>query len=251
MRRLIAVTLTLTAFLVACEQTVEEGVTPTPPAETPMATRVAEEPSATPRVPPTPVPTPAGEGQVWRWVNVTVFIPEGSDVGVGQASVGPDLKPPNGGWALEIWRVDEEDEDVFSNVFIDADNGAILSENIRDEDRSIMEAVLKTITVAPLDRATAPWPYGGELSAGSPREQTGAFTFIRPDPATGLYVFGGIGDPGGKFVGLRNGRSVAFITLDPETKALKTDTSGVMPEDLAAFERWLGEFKPCDAVSEC
>jgi len=46
----------------------------------PPAPRASSDPAVQPTAAPTTAVTPAVKGQLWRWVNVTVVIPEGSEV---------------------------------------------------------------------------------------------------------------------------------------------------------------------------
>jgi hypothetical protein len=214
--------------------------TPTPaPAETPTAT---------------PTPAPAARGQLWRWVNVTVVIPEDSDVFVFSSGLPPD----GAGYGVEIRRVRYvyqpetlTEAELVSSVLIDAETGAIVREEVLPEDRAVIDEVLRTLKVGPLHRATAPWPYSAELPGDLPRETTpNGISFITPSSETGLQVYGAINDPGGYGVGITNGRSTVTISLD-STGGLNVDSAHVVAEDREVLERWASQVKLCGVDLEC
>ncbi len=227
------------------EEVVEQVATGTPSATATVAssaaTTAAEPPDATPTKPP--------DGVVFRWMNVTLVVTPDSGVAPLPTRVGPDVKPPNGGLAFELIR--HVDGENTSNVFVDAENGQVLVENVRPEDRAAIDAVLKTLAVTPLDRASAPWPYNGEPSPGLVTNQSGNFVYIEPTPATGVYVYMGTSTPGGPFISIENERSSAFVRADATTGALIIDTSAVHEEDALVFDRWLATVKQCGSETEC
>ncbi len=229
-------------YLASGDQPVEEVVRPE-----------VLQPSPTTSPQATALPTPAVAGQLWRWVNVTVVIPDGLGLFVNPTAYPAEIKPPKGGPVLELRRYRfVNGSSLISSVLVDAENGVILAEDVRDEDRAVMDAIFMTMTVGPLDHATAPWPYNGEPTPDLPRERFENSSYIRPSVATGLHVYGGIGDPGAvAFVALKNGRSVAFVSVDAATRELKEDTSNVLPEDLPVFDGWLATFRPCGTETPC
>jgi len=131
---------------------------------------------------------------LFRWANVTLLFTPGQGIFLFPTWVGSEMKPPSGGHAIEIIR--HLDGDNTSNAFIDADTAAILVENITLEDRILMDSVLETRRVSPLDRSTAPWPYNGEPGPTAVRLQSSRISFIHPALETGLHVYQGAGDPG-------------------------------------------------------
>jgi hypothetical protein len=172
------------------------------------------------------------EVQVVRWVNVTVAVPEGSGLWVTQGFWGPESMPP----AIFIRSLDNGD----SVIVIDAETGKVIADHIEPEDRATVDGVLGTLTVSPLDRSTAPWPYSGELPS-LPRERKGNITFIPPDPASGISISIQTGDGTGSpstFLHVTNGRSVFWINT--ATGDASYDEAVVMaPEDKDAFDRFL------------
>ncbi len=190
-----------------------------------------------------PTATP-GPDVLYRWVNVTVLIPDGSGIGAAPGVVGNPLH-------FVIAKVDPEDSRITSTVVLDSENGAIVEEEVLDEHREEIDRVLATLSVGPFERSSAPWPYTGELTPDLVREnEGGGISWIRPSPSTGLYAGWGLADPGGFFVDLRNERSTAFASLDA-AGTLAFDTSAVVAEDLPVFERWLATVKQCDAETKC
>jgi hypothetical protein len=231
-------------FWVTSEGGEEEAAVAEP---TPTPTPAAE-PSATPSAVPTEAPTPAPEGQLYRWVNVTVVIPEGSGI-----VAGPDYGGTVSSGGTLAFRIDWIDREypyeASSYVIIDADNGAILSQEVVAERRAAIDDVLASLEVSPLDTRTALWPYSDEPSPDLTRGNFGGMSFLRPDPSTGLYVSGGIGDPGGVFVDIRNGRSAAFVLL--KDGRLSIEKTEVVPEDVEVFDRWLATVKLCGVDIQC
>ena len=226
-------------YLASRGETVEE--VPRPAAD------LQTTPTATPTTQPEQPPV---KGQLWRWVNVTVVIPEGSDVYANEEHVPTDIKPPDGGSGLRIIRDTNPSDNSSSSVLIDAETGAILQRDVQPADRAAIDEVLASLNVAPLDRATAAWPYNGDAPLDLPREQFANFSFIRLPHDTGLDVYSAINDPGGAGIGIKNGRSVATVYLDDAGK-LATDTSAVLPQDMAVFQRWLATVKLCGAEVRC
>jgi hypothetical protein len=179
-------------------------------------------------------------------VNVTVLVPDKSGIYAGPGVVDYPGKPLH----FVISIVDPEDSRIASTVVLDSENGAVVEEQVLDEHRKEMDRVLATLSVGPFERATAPWPYNGEPSPDLVRENAGGISYVRPSPASGLYVGAGIGDPCCPFIDLRNERSVAFIQFRPVGgtsghSAYETvyDTSGVHEEDKPVFDRWLASIK--------
>jgi hypothetical protein len=220
-----------------------------------LATRGGAEEEAPPAAQATatasPLVTPDVKGQLWRWVNVTVVIPEGSDVYALLKHYGMDVNPPDGGPVLEIVRDANPSDEYASSLLIDADTGGILRDNVRDEDRQAIDQVFQTLAVSPLDLAAAPWPYKNEVPPDIRRDSAGGLSFVRPGPDTGLDVYIALSDPGGvEVVGLRNGRSVATAFLDSGGNLVK-DLSHVVPADLPPFERWLAALRLCGQEVEC
>jgi hypothetical protein len=167
---------------------------------------------------------------------VTVLIPDGSGIVAGPDTGG--RLSSSGTVAFQIIKQDLADPSVSSYALLDAQNGSALSEEVRPEHRAAMDSVLSTVRVVPMDKATMPWPYDVD-SASAPQREFMGFSLVEPSPVTGLYVSGGLADPGGMFVSLTNGLSTAFVNVDQVTGKLQKDTSAVGVEDFPAFERWL------------
>src|SRR6266542_3112244 len=153
-------------------------------------------PSPTSAITPSPTasaPTPGPSGTLWRWGKVTVRIPAASDVRVSHESVLADLKPPNGGLAISLTR-DVPLGGPSSSLLIDADTGAVLVYQVRDEDRAAIDEVFKTLAVSPLDVAIAPWPYNGDPPPELEKRREGKIGYLVPAPQTGIFVAPGISD---------------------------------------------------------
>ncbi len=202
-------------------------------------------------------PTPAAEqppakGQLWRWVNVTVAVPQGSDVYVVQTSYPPEVNPPDGGPVLTLARDTNPSDEFSSSLLIDAEDGTILRDNVLKEDRAAIDEVLGTLMVAPLDRATAAWPYKDEAPPDLPRERVGNISYIRPAPESGILVYGTLNDPGGTCgVSVTNGRSGVGVYVDEATRTLVTHTERLLPEDKPVFERYLATVKLSTSEAAC
>ena len=235
------------AFIIASpggeEEVVQQVETATP----------SPEASVSPLLSPlsTPVPTIPAGATLWRWVNVTVVVPDNSELSVTQDSDPPGTIPPHVGPVLKLSTHDSE-SGSSSSVVIDAETGAILRQDVRPEHRSEIDAVLNTLTVSPLDISTAKWPYSGELSADYPRETFGGMSFVRPAPDTGLVVGGAISDPGGPGLRITNGRSSGVgVYVDDATGKLAVNTEYLLPEYEAVFMRWVDTVKLCGVEVSC
>jgi len=164
------------------------------------------------------------QAHVVRWGNVTLTLPADSGLTAVRSFWGPNSDPPaiflrsrvNGGSSL-----------------------AIDAESVEPEDRAAVNQVLQTLTVSPLERDTAPWPYSGE-PPNVPRQSWGKITFIPPDSASGISISFGHGDGLGSsslFLTVSNGRSVILINAD--TGDVYPDTAIITPEDRDGFDRFL------------
>lgn len=191
--------------------------------------------------------SPSAQGQLWRWGNVAIVIPPDPHLFVFTSGLPPD----GAGLGLEILRDTEPGDNVKSSVLVDADTGAIVRDEVLPEDQAVMDAVLQSITVGSLDRRIAPWPYENALPADAVRETAADVSFIRPVPASGIHVYGGLGDPGGYFVGITNGRSTLVIDAELNGGVFSADFTHVLPEDREAFERWVSQIKVCAVDVKC
>jgi hypothetical protein len=222
--------------------------------------------TATPRAEgdrPAPLLTPGPGVTLWRWMNVSVLIPDGSAITFGPQPIYLDAGGTQSRQGVSFGKSDPEHPDVYSQIILDAENGTIFSEQIVDAHGSEMEQVRGTISVGVLDRGTAPWPYNGDPPQDATREGAFGISFIRPDPATGIIVeyvsssfAGGVTTPGdcevlADTIGLRNGRSSAFIGLDARTGSLCKELSSVHGDDLAAFERYSADVRRCGDDTRC
>lgn len=220
------------------EEVVQQVATATATASAtsePSATASVSSPSPSLAPSSTPVRTPGAGETLYRWANLELLIPDGSGIVAGPGAAAVALA----GRDFVLGKVEPQDSRVTSTLVLDGDSGAIIEEHVRDQHRAELDRVLATLKVGPFDRTSAPWPYIGEPPTNSSRENGGGFSYIRPSPATGLYVGGGIGDPGGAFIDIRNERSVAFVQRKPVTGELILYSDMVIAEDKPIFERWL------------
>ncbi|HSP55766.1 MAG TPA: hypothetical protein VLS25_09280 [Dehalococcoidia bacterium] len=200
-----------------------------------------------------PSSAPAVKGQLWRWVNVTVVIPDGSEVQASPQDASPDLKPPSGGRALQLVREDPS-AGTISSVIIDAETGAILLKEVLDKDRPAIEDVLATVAVAPLDPLTAPWPYTGS-APDEAVERLGNLQFVRPDPASGIQLYQGVSDSFGpspvalEYLRITNGRSTAIVDLNTGARLEHNET--IVADDGPAFERLVAAMSVCGKDAKC
>jgi hypothetical protein len=189
-----------------------------------------------------------------RWGNVTVSIPADSDVdyapmssaaqAVAQGIMGPMLLLTTG----------------KSDVLIDAETGEVIHENVLASERAAFDAVLATVEVVETEvaaEAGAPWPYGSTLPS-TPRQQWDPFSFIPPDPGTGISVqpmrasFALPGPPwSGPYIKVFNTRSQMWVSWYGEVTLIEESTlslaefveadpsllEGIHPDDRAAFQR--------------
>jgi hypothetical protein len=132
--------------------------------------------------------TPGTGVTLWRWMNVTVLIPDGSGISATPNVLYLDAQGTQSRQVFSVGKADTEDSETFSYVQIDAENGMVLSQQILDQHRAEMELVLATVAASPFDARTAPWPYNGEAPANATREGAFGISFIRPDPAAGIFI---------------------------------------------------------------
>jgi len=179
--------------------------------------------------------------QVVRWVNVTLAVPEDSGLTAVQDFWGPDSTPP----AIFIRSLENGD----SVIVIDAETGKVIEDLVQPKDRAAVDQLLQSLTVSPLDRSTAAWPYSGEPPK-VPRERFVNITYIAPDPASGLQVSLQVGDrvadgspPEPSYgLGLQNGRSI--LSINAYTGETFPETTSILPEDKEAFDRFLSTVQP-------
>jgi len=136
-------------------------------------------------------------------------------------------------------------------MLLDASTGERIQESVLPEDRAVMDAVLTGVAIAPLDEATAAWPYDEVLPAQLARQSADGFSYLVPPPSTGLHFYLAIGDPGGTFVGLRNSRSQIIVSRDFATGKLSVDSTRVAPEDEAVMRRWAATVQRCEIDLPC
>ncbi len=212
-----AVALLAMAFLASCGGSVNDAVTPTP-SETAAPAR--------------DTPTPIREGlQVYRWVNVTVVMPDVPGLTVIRNFGGPRGDTP----VLLVWSMDRSE----ALLIIDAEKGWILEDRAEAEERAVIDSVLETLTFSLPDRRSLPWPYSGG-PPNVPREKWGRIMYIPPDPATGLEVVTSIGDGeggGGSAIQLTN--TLSFLSIDADTGEVFAETTSILPEDKESFDRFL------------
>jgi hypothetical protein len=213
----------LVALLAAC-QAEEEA-----PSASPEPTADAEA---------TPTPSPPVEGTLWRWVNVTVLIPEGSDMYVIRLHQGQSVWSEAPVLTLALGYAGDG-----SSVTIDAETGAVVREDVRPKDRLQFDLILKTLEVSRLDRLSAPWPYNGDASETSAGERIGRYVLpeLRPELGLQLWRFDA-GPHDGVLVS--NGKSDLRIYIDDQGE-LEVDFARVVNEDRAVFERLVGALRPC------
>jgi hypothetical protein len=238
--------LSLAVALAACQETAEApspletkeaSATPTAsPNETPAASVAA---TAT-----QPARTPGPGETLWRWGNVTLLIPAGFESWV-TTEPGPEGTP---GVLLRDTEFVPGDQ---TYVLIDAENGAILKNEVREKDSKIISMLLSTLTVAPIDAASAGWPYDDDAPPLAERATAAGLSYLEPLPETGFHVYQGIGDPFCPFVGLRSAASTVVTYIDPESNSLTVDLSRVNAVDRDAIERWVATVKICGSEAQC
>jgi hypothetical protein len=225
-------------LLAACGE--EEEVALREPSLTPVLATVAPVSS-----------TPTGS-TLWRWVNVTLNVPDDGRFFVIQTSDPAEARPPRGGSVLRLHKVSSEGLSYppSSWVHIDAETGSVIGQEIRGDDQAEIQAVLDTLTVSPLDLSTAE-PYAPELPPDLPRETKGGMSFVRPAIDTCLLVGGNIGDPGGPGLSISNAISGLAVAIDRATGELIVDTQFLLPEYEAVFMRWVDSIKICGSEIQC
>jgi hypothetical protein len=234
MRRIVLPVVTAVVLLVtACSDDPEEDV--------------VGDTGTTPSASTSPQPeTPGPEGTVWRWANVTVTIPDGSGISVSPGTAALAGLPGT----LILTKINPDDPERYSFVSIDAITGDMVERSVLAEDEALIDSVLATVSLGPLDPETAGWPYQQEPAPDMPRLSEASVSYVHPSPDSGMYVGFGLGDPGGPFLDIRNERSAAFVRIGSDG-SLEFDTTMVIEEDLPVFERWLAEVRRCGVEMEC
>jgi hypothetical protein len=205
--------------------------------------------------------TPGPGVTLWRWMDVSVLVSNDSGIRATPDVTYFDDQGTISRDSLRIGKADPDDPDVVSYALIDAKDGTIHAMQINEGHRAEMELVLSTVSVSPLDPATAPWPYNGDPPDNwkDPTVAlTGPWPYIPPDPGSGMYadfVSASFGCSGHcpwvecallfQSISVRNGRSQAFIGMDSVSGAVCKQLTTVHPDDLAAFERFLDLTEQC------
>ncbi len=224
-------------YLATRGETVEEVPRPNADLQT------AASPTAQPDQPP-------AKGQLWRWVNVTLVVPEGSPVTIGRGTVPTEVRP-EGGPGMGPTIDHGGDPAAASYVIIDAVTGEILQDRVAPSDRAAIDEVLRTLDVSRFDETDKGWPYRDELPVAGERRVWGGMSYVVPDPASGVNVGGGINDPGAPFIEVSNGRSKIGISLDAETGALSRYSVALSPQDEVPFDRYVSAIQICGRDAQC
>ena len=132
-----------------------------------------------------------------------------------------------------------------SGVTIDGETGAILSEVYDTSgDEALIEPVLATVRVEPVDPATAPWPYTDRVQVPPERFREGNLDYRLPDPGAGLMMGAVFMEPveppmpeDFSYVVLHNCRSQMWI--GHWTGNVRKDRTQIHPDDRVAFETFL------------
>jgi len=244
---LILIAASALAAVAACGASEEEvAVAPSPTATTAPTAVASRSPLATPATPITPGPGVT----LWRWVNVTVLVPDGSVVTVGRGTV-PEGVVPEGGPGMDLTVQNDRDSNEASYVIIDAATGKVLIEKVAPADRAAIDEVLRTLAVTPFDSAVKSWPYGDGLPANAPRRILDSLSYPVPDPSSGIKVSEWLADPTGSFINVSNGRSTILIRRDSQTGTLMQEALAISPEDKTAFERYFSSVRVCGIGVEC
>ena len=132
-----------------------------------------------------------------------------------------------------------------SHVRINALTGDVQRELYRTAaDEELLRGIASTARVAPLDPATAPWPYTDETQVPIERFKTGNIEYRHPDPGAGLRITSLYGRPtipreDISFLILANCRSRMWIGTT--TGKDSEEMSDVHADDQAAFQRFLDD----------
>jgi hypothetical protein len=226
--------LALAVTLAACQETEEE-----PPPGEPTSPTGQTTPLASTRTSATvpagcndPDAIPAGK-TLWRWLNLTVTIDDGSGITVVREVAGPGYFPPEGGPIMTLRRNGE------SEVILHAETGQVVRQLVSDSDRVFLEEAITTICVEDAtDMSRLPWPYG-QLPPDKAKTERGNLRYWEPEPASGIDTAFrcGVGVDGeGCFVAISNGRSRRGIRAD--SGAIIVEADSIASSDNAAFERW-------------
>jgi hypothetical protein len=203
-----------------------------PPGERPQPSPTPEEEDAGPF---TPYPDkPVQQEGRYRWANISVERPEGSDIYVTRDfdifSRGGDRSTPT----IELWRLKE---DGGGNLLIDAETGKVLWDTVEARDRAGFDVMLSTLRFEGSDAPTNVWPYSDTAPRGPQREvqidRDTTVVFFEPDPAAGIALA-----TDGASVQIRTARWIRAID---RKGALASDfgRGQLGPADVQALDRFI------------
>ena len=213
------------------EEFVQQAETGTPTASVAATSAPTADETPTASPPCDPNRTSAPGAKLWRWGDLTVSIPEGSEVlaAGGTAQDG------------EIVVVLNLTSAPDKGLVVSAETGAVLTDQSAEQ-RAVIDPVLATVSVCPFDPKVAPWPYTSKVPEGA-RLTYGKLSYLEPDPATGIEVSGGLACAGStrnsgchRFLGVRSASSSMYI--DWESGAV-IEPADIAPEEQEAFDRYL------------
>lgn len=143
-------------------------------------------------------------------------------------------------------------------ALLDPVSGEVLKITAGPEETALLDAVLTTKRVTPINRLTATWPYSERTLLPAARDSFGAIHYRSPDPGSGLALIVGFADghvPSSDFVVLTNCRSeMAIFTATTEAGTVVPEIldswSHIHPEDRQAFRRFLAEVEIREGPTE-
>jgi hypothetical protein len=134
-------------------------------------------------------------------------------------------------------------------ALLDPVSGEVLKITAGPEDTALLDAVLATKRVTPINSLTATWPYSERTLLPAARDSFGVIHYRSPDPGAGLALIVGFADghvPYSDFMVLTNCRSeMAIFTATTEAGTVVPEIldswSHIHHEDRQAFTRFLAE----------
>jgi len=164
-------------------------------------------------------------GPEFRWASLMFQIPDDSGV-----SLLRDLptREHTSGRTILLYRGN-------SRLILDAENGEVLADAVKAEDKAIFNAIVATVIVDSSPPAPMAWPYQGDPSAVERRSE-GGLSYLPPDPASGIVINEGIGYGSGYFLSVTNGRSNMFV--DGLTGLVVEASARVASQDKHAFHEF-------------
>ncbi len=186
-----------------------------------------------------------GGGREFTYRNVSLSLPpEESGLHAVADYAAPEGAEKPGGGPVIVIRDDSEARSGY--MVIDADTGKVLLDTIGGALRDEADDVKASIRQPKEDAAV--WPLAEKAAVG-PQVTWGVFSYVEPDPRSGIFVLPGTWDgpaQSGLQLFIHNGQSRMIVSVaigESDVGELELDMTRVLPADMGAFERLAAAIK--------